>query len=580
MADLELEGLVSQLPELYQPIYGDEPAASSRAADLPRTASIVESAELLERHVGRPLRVLDLGSSQGYIAFVLAEHGHHVTGIDYLPINVQVARAIHDRHPELDVAFIDGDITAATLVTDLDDFDLVLGLSILHHVVHSEGLEGAVALVDHLSQNVEHGLFEMALRTEPMYWAASQPSDPRVVLTSYPFIRQIASSPTHLSSIHRPLLFCSSSVAMLNGELHPIRAFSESSHAAAPDVVRGRRRYFVLDAGLMKIAARFTDDADDEQLTFDLREELRHEAEVLGSLAASGLTVPKVLEFHDTADETIIAKSMYPGELVSVVNRTLDDTARTRITDDVVAELARYEEHGWYHTDLRLWNVIWDKVGGAAHLIDHGSLQREPGDVVWPGDASYSFAAFLCALWSGADDRTGLSAPRALPIGANAIPARVLTMLDWTLRQRRDRHFFRDAEAVWTATPSDVADVAGWPSLGWEWLLAFGEQLDRVRSKTDEEVQRSLSAYEKLHREYESALQGYDDLQAVHDEHVAAYERLHGEYEGAIAGYETLHARYDSALASYARLEGLYNSSTTALDELRTGHAALATAAE
>ena len=178
----------------------------------PRTASIVESAELLERHVGRPLRVLDLGSSQGYIAFVLAEHGHHVTGIDYLPINVQVACAIRDRHPELDVAFIEGDITDATLVADLDEFDLVLGLSILHHVVHSEGLDGAVALVDHLSQHVEHGLFEMALRTEPMYWAESQPCDPRIVLTSYPFIRQIASSPTHLSSIHRPR--CSAAQAL------------------------------------------------------------------------------------------------------------------------------------------------------------------------------------------------------------------------------------------------------------------------------------------------------------------------------------------------------------------------------
>jgi hypothetical protein len=192
-------------------------------------------------------------------------------------------------------------------------------------------------------------------------------------------------------------------------------------------------------------------------------------------------------------------------------------------------------------------------------------------------------------LWSVLDDRTGLTASRALPIGANAIPARVLTLLDWTIRQRRDDRFFRDAEAVWTTTPSDVGDVAGWPSLGWEWLLAFGEQLDRVRSKMNEEVQRALSAYEKLHGEYESALQGYDDLhseyehlgvglerlQAAHDEHIAGYERLHGAYDEAIAGYETLHARYDSALASYARLEELYNSSTTTSDELRIRHETL-----
>ena len=155
---------------------------------------------------------------------------------------------------------------------------------------------------------------------------------------------------------------------------------------------------------------------------------------------------------------------------------------------------------------------------------------------MWPGDASYSFAAFLCALWSVADDRTGLSAPRALPIGADAIPARVLTMLDWTLRQRRDRHFCHDAEAVWTATPPHVGDVAGWPSLGWEWLLAFGEHLDRVRSKMDEEVQRGRGL-----RNWPASTNRRSGIRRparlLHDEHVAAYERLHGEYKGAIAGY-------------------------------------------
>ena len=163
-----------------------EPAASSRAADLPRTASIVESAELLERTFGRPLRVLDLGSSQGYIAFVLAEHGHHVTGIDYLPINVQVARAIHDRHPELDVAFIDGDITAATLVTDWMTSTSCSACRSCTTSFTAKGWRVPSPSWEHPARHVEHGLFEMALRTEPMYWAASQPSDPRVVADVVP----------------------------------------------------------------------------------------------------------------------------------------------------------------------------------------------------------------------------------------------------------------------------------------------------------------------------------------------------------------------------------------------------------
>jgi O-antigen chain-terminating methyltransferase len=548
VADAELKRLVAQLPERYQPIYGLGDDGSSRAANLPRTTAIVESTERLSRHIGRELRVLDLGSSQGYMAFLLAERGHHVTGIDYLPINVDVARAIQRLHPDLDTAFVEGDLSDTAMLVDLDRFDVVLGLSVLHHIVYRDGLDRAVELVAQLSRHIDHGLFEMALRPEPMYWAERQPCDPRVVLADYPFIREIAVSPTHLSDIHRPLLFCSTSLALLNDELHPIRSYSESSHGAAPDLVRGRRRYFTLDAGLMKIAARFADDSGDEGLTLELREELRHEAAVLADLAGSDVTVPTVLEFVDTTTETVIAKTMYQGELVSAANHKLDQDARLRITDDVISELARYEALGWHHTDLRLWNIVWDEVGAAAHLIDHGALQREPGDVVWPGDAPYSFAAFLCALWSVADDRTGLEAPRALPIGDVEIPTKVVRMLEWVLRQPRSRRFFRDAQVAWSSTTSEPSECSPWPPLAWEWLVLFGEHLDELAARHDE-----LSL-----------------------ENQAAYDRLHREYDEAIAGYERLHARYDGALASYARLEDLYNTATAALDELRTHHELLA----
>ncbi len=203
---------------------------------------------------------MDLGSAQGYLAFVLAEAGHHVTGVDYLPINVQVARALHNRNPTLDVVFVEGDVTDVPSMTDLGEFDLVLGLSILHHLVHRDGLEHALEFVEQLRECVPNGLFEMALREEPVYWAPSQPSDPRILLAPYPFTRRLGTSPTHLSSIERPLFFCSDRLALANAELHTIRKYSETSHAAAREVMHGKCRYFTLDIGLMKIAARYSEE--------------------------------------------------------------------------------------------------------------------------------------------------------------------------------------------------------------------------------------------------------------------------------------------------------------------------------
>ena len=177
---------------------------------------------------------MDLGSAQGYLAFVLAEAGHHVTGVDYLPINVQVAQRFTTATRTLDVEFIEGDVTDVPSMTDLDEFDLVLGLSILHHLVHRDGLERGLEFVEQLRDRVPNGLFEMALRDEPVYWAPSQPSDPRILLSPYSVHVMSRSSPTASLEIDRPLFFCSDRLALATyAELHAIRKYSETSHAAA-----------------------------------------------------------------------------------------------------------------------------------------------------------------------------------------------------------------------------------------------------------------------------------------------------------------------------------------------------------
>ncbi len=186
-----LDELISQLPELYQPVYGRASDGTSRSADSPRTAHILSIIDLVEAHFGRPLRILDLGSAQGYYCFLAAERHHHATGVDYLPINIAVSRAIHAQHPELSVDFVEADLDGVAALVAEGDFDLVLGLSILHHIVHRNGHRATAALVQQLRDNVPFGLFEMALRDEPLYWAESLPDDPRVTLAPYEFIREL-----------------------------------------------------------------------------------------------------------------------------------------------------------------------------------------------------------------------------------------------------------------------------------------------------------------------------------------------------------------------------------------------------
>jgi O-antigen chain-terminating methyltransferase len=61
-------------------------------------------------------------------------------------------------------------------------FDLVLGLSVFHHIIHERGIAFVTDLLRQLSELVEVGVFEMALPTEGPYWSTSQPPDPRQLL--------------------------------------------------------------------------------------------------------------------------------------------------------------------------------------------------------------------------------------------------------------------------------------------------------------------------------------------------------------------------------------------------------------
>ncbi|MDP1491552.1 kinase, partial [Klebsiella pneumoniae] len=73
--------LVSELPEIYQTIFGHPEWDGDAARDCnERLALISEQYDSLSRELGRPLRVLDLGCAQGFFSLSLASKGASVLG--------------------------------------------------------------------------------------------------------------------------------------------------------------------------------------------------------------------------------------------------------------------------------------------------------------------------------------------------------------------------------------------------------------------------------------------------------------------------------------------------------------------
>ncbi len=520
--------LIEELPEIYQPIYGHPQLQASRSTHNHRLDVLVHLVGELSAHLDRPLRIVDLGSAQGYLTFTLAELGHHVVGIDSLGKNVAVARAIQAEHPQLDVQFIEGDITECGSLVSLDDYDLVLGFSVLHHVAHRNGHASAVQLVTELATHVPHAVFEMALASEPLYWADALPTDPRATLAPYAFIRELGRVETHLSEVQRPVLFASRSHVFVNDGFQPIESWREQPHAANTEHL-GLRRYFFVPSGIVKVVAQFRDTPESGALQL-LRDELRREAHILEAVAETPIQVPELKEFVDGTDETIIFHSVYPGVLLSEVVGSLGDEERAVVTGQVLDALAELEVHGLYHTDIRLWNVVWDHSNHRARLIDYGAVSTAPSDIVWPNDAYFSLLVWLVSLWSRRADQTGLRIPRSAQIDSAELPPSVSSLIASLLVHRRDDHVCRDIAALWSDLRSKDS-TATWPvvPVAWGWLAEIEQQHNAVQSTLDSEREAYVAEIERRAEQRDALISERDALGRSRDALVAERETLLSE---------------------------------------------------
>ena len=77
--------------------------------------------------VGRPLRILDIGTGTGFFACILAAEGHETTGIDLTPKMIEVAKAKNIPGAE----FVVGD--CENLPFEANSFDAVICCESFHH---------------------------------------------------------------------------------------------------------------------------------------------------------------------------------------------------------------------------------------------------------------------------------------------------------------------------------------------------------------------------------------------------------------------------------------------------------------
>jgi tRNA A-37 threonylcarbamoyl transferase component Bud32 len=177
--------------------------------------------------------------------------------------------------------------------------------------------------------------------------------------------------------------------------------WSIESHELAHGTHQGSRRYFVS-------TDRF---AKTYQLTGPRRltnkSEYESEISSLSTLTGLGMVSVEVPTLHDhgeTDDYAYVVTDRIAGRRLSELLGLDDSPAVLPIVEAVFRQLAELESHGYYHNDLRAWNVFVD-AHGQARLIDFGAITRDARDVGWPHDVLAGALLFAIEVCRGRVDR-------------------------------------------------------------------------------------------------------------------------------------------------------------------------------
>jgi O-antigen chain-terminating bifunctional methyltransferase/kinase len=536
-----LAALVKALPDLYQPIYGHpefSDGASRRCDD--RLAHVVAVCDAMHAMLQRPARVLDLGCAQGFFSLNLAARGAVVHGIDYLEENIAVCRKLAEEHGDVQSSFETANIVDMLQQLEPGRYDLVLGLSVLHHIVHDRGAPHVRDMLSNLGGKTLACLFEMALIGEPLCWAPSQPNSPRELLSGFDFVHEVARHETHLSPLRRPLYFASNRCWFVDGKAGAFTAWSRASNEMGSNTHADTRRFFFGEDRIIKLFRLDNDSYRERNLL-----EWGNEVSFLKK-PPSDYLVPRLAAHGRNDAEAWIARECLPGNRLDKYIAAGAAYDPHRVVRDVLSQLVALERVGLYHDDVRTWNVLIDPQGHAT-LIDYGAISQRRSDCVWPHDIFLSFIIFMREVIDGAQERPVPLRPSWFNPDTLPQPYRgaVWAMLDSPVGERRFADLLENVERRQSNDSNAVPDRQS----GLMVLLQATEEASRLYR---EHIDR-LEGYWRASDDARSALSQV--LDAVRAEAAAA------RAEAAAASQAAAAARVEAELVQ-GRLTAVLHSTS------------------
>ncbi len=398
---------VAALPEVYQDIYGHSEYVGKTIRDCrKREDSIKLIVSRLQEQLGRKnLKILEIGCAQGFYSFVLGSMGCEVCGVDYLDKNIELCNLLKEEQGFENCNFRVDSLTDGFAETISEDYDVILILSVMHHISYQNGFEKARGILETLSRKSCILIAEMALKEEPLYWNTALPATWVEWFANIDFFDDVAWNGTHLSGVSRPLVVCSNKMLFFDGRFFRIDSCFRKAYAAKPD--NGINRYYI-SGGLFIKTARISDDANKFPI-----DEIKKEIAALSR--GTGLSFVPALEYgaiDKSQTKAVVIRGLKQGIILSdIIGKKEKIADLNRCFLNLLDELSVLESRGLYHGDLRAWNVLYDSPKQVFTIIDFGALQESKIDDVATlasaGDHEYTvYDAFVSLVYDVITYRT------------------------------------------------------------------------------------------------------------------------------------------------------------------------------
>lgn len=352
--------------EPYQPLYG-----VAGIIDTPRRSS-VDRCKTIEKALGdvAGLRMLDIGSSLGYVAYYMADRGAFVEGWEENVNNAEASRLVGE------VNGIQVDIKTKELNAETVDsikpgqFDVVFVLNVFHHITRFQGLEGSQKLAKELLERAPVLIVELAKKGEDtsLPWDASQPENELDIVKGLDVnIKKLGEFGNHLSKNTRPLYMISRKQQIIvNNKPYNYTKTSQHAYEGSPVAEWGiHRRYYVGQDVFIK------------EYFFDAKSRKDNLAQIMNEISYLLLLkehkikihhMPELIDFEIKKDSAVLVMSRLEGELA--FDETAPKITVKKLAKDVLLSLTDLEANGLHHNDIRSWNVMVSDKG--AWLIDYG----------------------------------------------------------------------------------------------------------------------------------------------------------------------------------------------------------------